>query len=141
MTKKSIFLKLYRVKKKWKFFILLLVFILMLILPSMVVTKYSTINGNLTCNMIEKNELSCKFKCSMTPTYVDSNVKRELFGRVIVFHSVWTAMFDKTYRMQSLNTNWFEIELPKRNYTYSAIVSMYDNSNNIGVSNRIRILC
>ena len=139
--KESIFSKLFKVKEGWKFFIFLLVSILILILPSLFVTKYSTINGNVTCYMIEKNELSCKFKCSMTPSYAEPNVKKNLYGRVIVFHSAWTAMFDRTYHMQSLNTNWFEIELPKRNYVYLVVVSIHDDSNNIGVSNKKELLC
>jgi hypothetical protein len=111
-----------------------------LVLPSLIVTKHSAIEGSLTCEKIETKELSCKFNCSIIPVY-GSNVKKELYGRVIVFHSLWTAIFDRTYRIESLNTNQFEIELPKRGYAYSAVVSMYDDSNNIGVSNRVMLIC
>lgn len=139
--KESIFSKLFRIKEKWKFFLLFLVSILVLILPSMVVTKYSIINGNLTCNMIEKNELSCKFTCNVILNYDKTNIEKELNGRVIVFHSVWSAIYDRTYEMQVPNKNSFDIELPKRNYKYSVVVSMYDNEGKIGVSNNIVLLC
>ena len=140
MKKKSISSKLSKVRGKWKFFILLIVLIIILILPSMVVTKYSTIKGSLICRKIETTELTCKFVCSIHPEN-PKNTTKELYGRVIVFHSLWTAMFDKTYRMQSSNTNLFDIELPRRNYEYSIVVSMYDDESNIGVSDKIKLVC
>lgn len=113
----------------------------MLILPSFIVTTRSSIDGNLTCRMIEKNEFSCKFECTIFPTYGENKIKRELQGRVVVFHSVWTAIFDRTYKMKSLQKNYFRIELPRRNYTYIGLVSLYDDSNHIGVSNKVKLQC
>jgi hypothetical protein len=113
---------------------------IVLILPSFFVIRRSTIEGNLICDKIENKELSCTFKCTITS--IDAENIKELNGRIIVFHSYhWTAIFDKTYKIQTSETKQFNIELPKRDYTYYAILSMYDNSGGIGVSNEITLLC
>jgi hypothetical protein len=137
----SIYLKLYEVKKKYKFFILLIVLMIILALPSLVLVKNSTINGNLTCNITTSDNLKCKFRCEIIPHYNDKDIKMSLNGRVIVFHSSWSAIFDTTYNMKSLDVNRFEVELPKRNYNYNTIVSMYDDQGNIGVSDSIVLKC
>jgi len=134
-------MKLNNIKKNIGTILLLTAAIIILIIPSLFVTKYSSIEGKFICNKINESASKCAFNCSITPGYIAQDKIDDLKGRAIVYHSVWTAIFDETYDMQSKEKHEFMIEVPKRNYFYTAIVSIYDVNGNVGVSNKINLQC
>lgn len=63
------------------------------------------------CIKVMENESSCIFNCT-----IDVKECRNMVGRIIVTHSGWAAIYDKVFNLTC--PNYYEIELPKRNYNY-----------------------
>ena len=127
--------KLSKIKNKKKWFFMFLVFIIILIIPSFFVTTHSNMYANLYCERTELDEKSCQFKCIITPKYNTLKETASIQTRIIVIHSFWTAIFDKTYEFNVDNENNFTFQIPRRDYNYHIYVSMWDNKKNIGAIN------
>jgi hypothetical protein len=139
---KFIFSKLNKIKNKKKWFSLFLIFIIVLIIPSFFVIKNSNINADIKCQKIKLDEKSCQFECNVTPNYIISKETNKIQTRIIVMHSAWTAIFDKTYEFNVNKENKFTFQIPRRNYDYYLYVSMWDNEKNIGsLKEPYSILC
>lgn len=89
-----------------------------------------TIKLTVNCSMLHRNELSCKFSCAMVP-----ECKGEINGRIIVLHSNWVAIYDNTTSLRCMESNIFEIDLPKRNYSYKLRAAVYGDGYGISYTN------
>ncbi|MCW1296089.1 MAG: hypothetical protein OH319_00210 [Candidatus Parvarchaeota archaeon] len=125
-------------KKILEIILLFLIFLLVLIIPSNIVFKQSKIDVKFTCVAIEIKEKSCSFECSIIPIYEKDEIVNT---RILILHSGWSAIYDKTFRFISNKNNTIVLELPKRNYSYSMMISLYTDED-IGASkNQLILFC
>jgi hypothetical protein len=109
-------------RKRFEIIVLFLIFLLILIIPSNIVFKKSKIDVESSCKIIESDERSCSFECYVKPIYEKNEI---INTRILVLHSGWSAIYDKTFRFMSNQENKLTLNLPKRSYSYSMMISLY----------------
>jgi len=131
MKMKHIFLKYYK-----KTFIFVL-FLLILIVPSFL-HKENKITAEINCILKNENDLSCTFDCNITPYMLDGKTE-EVNVRIMIIHSYWSAIFDKTYNMKTNVLNKIEVTIPRRNYKYLLNGNLYKNED-VGSLNEVKYI-
>ena len=77
---------------------------------------------DVNCEKILENDFLCKFNCSI------KTEKCGMFmGRVVVTHSGWAAIYDKTFNFTC--STYLILDLPKRSYNYVIRVGIAEGKN------------
>jgi hypothetical protein len=112
---------------------------MLLILPSFILTKESSIKIEMNCTLISRNEKECIYSCNAY-SYYNDNKTENINLRMVVTHSSWTAIYDKTYQVKTNQNNIMNITIPIRNYNYILNANAYDRFNNIGALEKTKTI-
>ncbi|MCW1301151.1 MAG: hypothetical protein QW507_02585 [Candidatus Nanoarchaeia archaeon] len=106
---------------RWAYFLIAqAVSITLIYLLANLLVHQPTIKLSVNCSMLSRDELSCKFSCNLVPECFG-----EIDGRIVVLHFNWVAIYDNTTSLRCRANNTFEIDLPRRNYSFKLRAAVY----------------
>jgi len=95
---------------------------LLIILFSIPFSPKTSIDVYSSC-VKQTSEEYCIFNCEFKVS------EKNVTARILVVHSGLTAIFDKEFEMEQNQTEFIEIRLPKRDYTYTLRGGFYTKNN------------
>lgn len=118
--------------------IVFLVLILALIIPYRFLVKESRFSVEVSCKAVNIDDKKCSFSCSLKP--VSEFNYDNLNLRFIVFHSIWTSIYDRTFSTNNSSKIIFDLNLPVRNYQYPVSIAIWDDEGDVGSFDRFYTL-
>jgi len=111
--------KSLRLNRLIRFLVVFSVFSLILFLALTQLIPKSELEVHSDCKRERVTEKYCLFKCGFI-----SN--EDAIGRVFVTHSAWGAIFDQEFDVKSNQTEFIDVQLPRREYTYYLKAGFYN---------------
>lgn len=126
-------------KRYLKTTIVFILCLVILILPSFMLTKESSIKIEINCNLVSKSDKECTYDCKAY-SYNNDNKTEDINLRIVVAHSGWTAIYDKTYKTKTNQNIILNITIPTRNYNYILNANAYDKFGNVGALEHEKVI-